>query len=102
MRLRFIFEFVLLALEYPLLEIDAVRYDDDGEKGVAVRPWPRARARCSNLVGAREPCSKLLFLPFDPSSSFHLATKNALRSGPMPSLSSPAGRNPIRSGSLIC
>ena len=45
MRLRVIFEFVLLALEYPLLEIDAVRYDDDGEKGVAVRPWPRARAR---------------------------------------------------------
>ena len=46
MRLRFIFEFVLLALEYPLLEIDAVRYDDDGEKGVAAapaaRPWPRA------------------------------------------------------------
>ena len=36
-----------------LLEIDAVRYDDDGEKGV-VRPWPNARARCSNLVGASE------------------------------------------------
>ena len=92
----------------PPLEIDAVRFDDDGEKGV-IRPWAFGAAvilwerraveggkegggRAANCSSSRPPCP-----PLPPSvPSRHQKCTRTVSSW------AGASRVPIRSGSLIC